>query len=159
MANELKVSPPWITYYHYLDRIFAEDREVTVLYDNDEHEIKLLVNGQDKADAIDRIIVHEVDFGNVKLKVTVVPSNDNSTAATIRKAFAGNGAVEAIIEGGDKALPFYDDRIFVLFAPEVVQFFNDNLADFYGLETTLYQTIAREVFDTGAEVAFGTNIA
>lgn len=159
MANALNVSPPWITYYHYLDAIFADDREVTVTYDNEEHEIKLLVNGQDKADSIDRLIVHEVDFGNVKLKVTVVPSNDDSMASIVRKAFAGNDAVEAIIDGGDKGIPFFDDRVFVLFRPEVVQFFNDNLNDFYGLETTLYQTIAREVFDAGASVAFGTNIA
>lgn len=158
MANELKVSPPWITYYNYIDKIFEEDSDVVVAYDNAEHEIKLFVNGNDKADAIDRLIVHEVDFGNVKLKVTVIPSNEDSMASTVRKAFTGNDAVEAIIDGCDKGLPFFDDRTFVLFRPEVVQFFNDNLNDYYGFETTLYQTIARKVFDAGASVAFGTFI-
>ncbi len=88
----------------------------------------------------------------------MVPCNDETLASTVRKAFAGNDAVARIIDGSGSAVPFYDDRIFVLFRPEVVQFFNDNLTDFYGNENTLYHLIAREVFDAGPSVAFGTEL-
>ena len=46
---------------------------------------------------------------------------------------------------------------YVVLKKEVVQFFNDNLNDIHGLETTLYQTIAKDVFD-GTGVFFCTDI-
>ena len=153
---ELRLSPPWTTHVHYLEAVFALDDDVKVKYDEDAHEVKLLVTGQDKADSIDRIIRHEVNFGGKVLTVTVVPSNDDSIGAAVRKAFAGNGAVSAIIEGQPQ--PFMAERTYVLFEPEAIQFFNDDLSSYYGVETTLYQTAAREVFDAGVGVSFCTDI-
>lgn len=155
---QFRVSPPWVTHIHYIEHIFGGDPDVTVTSDEERREVKLLVNGQDKAGAIERLIKTNVQFGNEELKVTVVPSNDDSLASTVRKAFAGNGAVARIIDGSESPVPFYDDRVFVLFKPEVVQFFNDNLTDFYGNENTLHYLVAREVFDAGPSVAFGTDL-
>lgn len=153
---QLKVSPPWITHIHYIEQTFGKDPDVTVLSNEELREVKLLVDGQDKADAIAKLIRSDVEFGNEHLKVTVVPCNDDSLASTVRKAFAGNGAVADIIDGSGSGVPFFDDRIFVLFKPEIVQFYNDNLMDYYGNENTLYHIMARDVFDAGASVAFGT---
>ena len=36
---------------------------------------------------------------------------------------------------------------FAVFAKEVVQYYNDDLTDINGLKSTLYEDIARDVFD------------
>ena len=153
---KLKVSPPWITHIHYIEQTFGKDPDVTVISNEELRQVRLFVDGQDKADAIAKIIKKKVAFGDETLTIEVVPCNDDSLASTVRKAFAGNGAVADIIDGAGSGVPFFDDRIFVLFKPEIVQFYNDNLTDYYGNENTLYHIMARDVFDAGASVAFGT---
>jgi hypothetical protein len=153
---QFKVSPPWITHIHYIEHIFGDDPDVTVKSNEELRQVRLFVDGQDKADAIAKLIKKKIAFGDETLTIEVVPCNDETLASTVRKAFAGNEAVSRIIDRSGSAVPFYDDRVFVLFKPEVVQFYNDNLTDFYGNENTLYHLIAREVFDAGPSVAFGT---
>lgn len=153
-----RISPPWVTYAKKVQALFAEDQDVIVEYDNDSRTLTLLVEGQDKASAIERLIPKEAEFGNVKLAITVKPSNDDSLQATVRKAFAGNPAVSSIeTVSGD--VPLFGSRTYVLFKPEVVQFFDDDMSDYNGLHSTLYQDIAREVFDYDASVSFCTDIA
>lgn len=36
---------------------------------------------------------------------------------------------------------------YVVFEKEVVQYWNDNLADYNGLTSTLYQDLAKEIFE------------
>ena len=155
---QFRVSPPWITHIHYIESIFGDDPDVTVISNEELRQVRLFVDGADKADAIAKLIKKKVAFGDETLTIEVVPCNDDTLASTVRKAFAGNDAIARIIDGSGSAVPFYDDRVFVLFKPEVVQFFNDNLTDFYGNENTLYHLIAREVFDAGPSVAFGTEL-
>ena len=155
---QFRVSPPWITHIHYIEQIFGDDPDVTVISNEELRPVRLFVDGQDKADAIAKLIKQKVEFGNETLTIEVVPCNDKTLASTVRKAFAGNEAVARIIDGSESPVPFYDDRVFVLFKPEVVQFFNDNLTDFYGNENTLHYLMAREVFDAGPSVAFGTDL-
>lgn len=155
---QFRVSPPWITHIHYIENIFSDDPDVTVISNEELRQVRLFVDGQDKAAAIAKLIKKKIAFGDETLTIEVVPCNDDTLASTVRKAFAGNDAVARIIDGSGSAVPFYDDRVFVLFRPEVVQFFNDNLTDFYGNENTLYHLIAREVFDAGPSVAFGTDL-
>ena len=59
-------------------------------------------------------------------------------------AFEGNPILNKIyvVEG-----IFSNRFIYVEFKPEIVQFYNDNLGDLNGNVTTLYETIARNVFN------------
>jgi hypothetical protein len=155
---EAKISAPWVTYVSKLKAIFEYDMDVTVTYDDETHEVELLVDGHDKAEALATLLRTERQFGNVTLTITVKPSNNGTTDVLVRKAFAGNDAVSAIVKADDD-VPFAGGRTFVLFQPEVVQFFDDDLSDYNGLCTTLYQDIAREVFDTDAQVSFCTDLA
>lgn len=156
--NGTQISPPWVTYARKMQALFEQDRDVTVKYDNESRTLDLLVEGNDKASAISSILPNEVEFGNVKLTIAVKPSNDDSPEAIVRKAFAGNDAV-ASIETIETDVPLFGDRTYVLFKPEVVQFFDDDMTDINGICTTIYQDIAREVFETGPGVSFCTEIA
>lgn len=143
-TKDLNQSPPWVAHARKIKAIFDYDDDVDVVYDNDDLVVRLLVRGQAKADAIDKLINHEVEFGNVTLTVSVVPANGEETPASIcRDAFYGNEAVNEIYTSTEG---FGHDMAFVVFEPIVSQFFNDNLASPFGVESYLFEDMARDVF-------------
>ena len=46
---------------------------------------------------------------------------------------------------------------YVIFKKEVVQYYNDSLADAHGMCSTLYQDIASRILDAGEGIFFCTN--
>ena len=146
----IKKSSPWVTYYRQVDALFKKDKEVFVVFDEENVEIKIYVNNQAKADAIRCLMPLEKDFGNVILKINVIPSNGNqlrgvSTTNILKiacDAFLDNDAVYMVT---DVRAVF--DLVYVIFRKEVVQFFDDNIGDINGNCSTLYETIARDVFE------------
>ena len=138
----LKLSSPWDIYAHKVNALFEPDEEVNVVFDNETMELKLYVDNGRKADAIAKLLPEEKEFGNVKIKITVIPSNKNETIMdTIKEAFANNEAVDDICS---KKTPMGEFQ-YVIFAPRVVQFFSDDISDIDGKTSTLYQDIAKDV--------------
>lgn len=139
----MKLSAPWVKFYREIEALFAQDDEVKVTYDEEANEVKLYVDNARKADALTQLLPSEKAFGNVTVKVTVVPSNKVMTKADlIDEAFVGNPALNFVWHA-DTIMGSYD---YAVFAAKVVQFFNDDLSDINGNETTLYEDIARDVF-------------
>ena len=67
--------------------------------------------------------------------------------------FEGNPAVKEF-----KSVQFGPEEVlYVIFQKEVVQFFTDDLTDIYGLCSTLYQDIAKDVFENVGGVFFCTS--
>ena len=154
MSNKLGLCSPWVDFYKKVDTLFKKDPEVKVDFDQDNYTVKLYVDNAIKADALTKLLPAEKEFGNVVLKIEVVPA-DNSEESRIdlfRKAFNGNPAVDAITTAGPIG---YD---FVIFAKEVVQYYNDDLADAYGYRSTLYQELALEVFGIEDNVLYSTTV-
>lgn len=146
----LKKSSPWITYYREVNELFRRDKDVLVVYDEENTELKIYVNDQTKADAIRFLIPIKKEFGNVTLKIDVIPSNgkqlrgiDTSNVLSIAcNAFTNNDAVYMVTDVGAVF-----NLVYVIFRKEVVQYFDDNIGDAYGNCSTLYETIARDVFN------------
>lgn len=89
------------------------------------------------------------------MRITVIPANDNISKTDLFKAaFAGNPAVSYI-----ESVDAYGQNFnYVVFEKEVVQYFNDNMGDLHGVESTLYQDIAKEVFEDYSGIFFCTDI-
>ena len=151
---KINLSAPWVSYYHQIEALFQYDDEVCVIYDETNCEITLRVETASKATALDALLPHEVTFGNVTLKITVVPANeDDSKVAMLARAFEGNPALSYIQE---VSMPSSDAIHYVVFANEVVQYWNDDLSDVNGNCSTLYQEIAKDVFGDIPGVFFCT---
>lgn len=156
MTN-LDLSSPWVIYSKKVEALFEKDEQVHYEYDNDTPELKLFVDDARKADAISKLLPTEQNFGNVTLKVTVVPTDikKNERVELFRDAFRDNPAVDhiitTIIPGGGKVT-------YISFEKEVVQFYDDDLTDENGFCSTLYQELAKEVFGEKGEVYFCTNV-
>lgn len=145
----IKKSAPWVTYYREVDELFKKDKEAFVVFDEENIELKIYVNNQSKASAIQYLLPTEKEFGNVILKIEVIPANgmkmrnvdETNILDIVCDAFRENDAVYMVT--GVRSM---FDLIYVIFRKEVVQYFDDNLGDINGNCSTLYEVIARDVF-------------
>ena len=155
--KKVKLSPPWIELEHKLTALFGKDPEIKIVTSGDDadvHSIKLLVSNTDKAAALEKILPTQKTYGSITVHIIVVPANslEESESSMYRTAFKGNPVVKDVIDS---------DRLFsmtyVMFAPKVIQYYNDNLGDPNGNKTTLLQTIADEIFEEHDGVYFCTD--
>ena len=156
--EKVTLSSPWVLFYREITALFSKDDEVKVFFDEDEAAIKLYVEDSAKATALEKILPREKNFGNVDIKVEVVPANGKLRSALKDEqiydiAFKGNKAYKY----SETYDVFLNPITYVVFAKEVVQFFSDNLGDLHGLTSTLYQDIAQDVL-VGDGVCYCTDI-
>ena len=159
----LKLSPPWITYFNEIKALFEHDVQIKLNFTEDT--IKLYVDNPAKAYALSQILPEEKVFGNITVKVIVIPANEDASFAEdtytigeiFEMAFKNNPIYAFVYE----VPQIFNNRIvYVVFKNKVVQFFNDNLSDVYGNVSTLYQNIAYDVFtkDNCQGVYFCTDV-
>ena len=151
-----KLYAPWVIYFNQIEALFEKDPDVDVSFLNDKHEITIAVQGANKADAIKKLLPSEKIFGNVTVKINVIPVEEDDTDrfTLIKRAFAGNEAVTDIIE----ANVFGNDMRYVLFKKEVVQYDSDDISDFHGVCSTLYQDLAKEIIGEDEGIYFCTDV-
>ena len=165
---KLNMSPPWVLYYKKLNTLFEYDKDILVIYDEDELEVKLYCTNNNKSEALSLLLPDTVSFGSAELKVTVIPSNEktngflegykttiNNPETAIYVLFSTNNDYVESVE----VIPTpFGKFTYVIFTKEVVQYFEDNLSDFYGIKSTLCEDIAREIFKDIDGVFFCTSI-
>ena len=148
----LKLSPPWITYVNQLEMLFDGDPLIAfnVDFQSDESpSVTLNCGNGDKTAALMKLLPTEKMFGNITLHINVygVPSNRafTSTKELFEVAFEGNPAFAYAVTPGEDT--YWVPATYVVFKNCVVQFFNDNLNDCHGVVSTLYETLAYEIFE------------
>lgn len=152
---KINLSSPWVTFYREIDAMFKGDKEITTVYDEENRLISLYVANANKADALTQLLPPEVTFGNVTLKISVIPSNSEASPATLfQRAFEKN---PTFIDVKTLKDVFSNDITYVIFRNKVVQFFNDDLSDINGNCSTLYQEIAKEIFQREDGVFYCTD--
>ena len=145
---KLGLSAPWDMLYMEVKEFFAKDDDVYVIYKREEKEILLNVIGTAKADALSELIKPVHVFGETKVKVTVMAPNPNidadpSAFDLFNNALEGN---EAFAFARTITLMYNNPLTYVVFKPEVVQYYTDDLGEWAGIRSTLYQEIAKEIF-------------
>lgn len=154
--TKLHIQAPWTIYVSEMTKLFEKDPEVEVEYVAEDKELKLYVESQEKAEALEKLLPAEESFGNVSIKITVIPANKlgDEKEDLFSRAFKGNGAVAYIDEINAKGF----HAKYIVFKPEVVQFFNDDLSDIHGIESTLYENIAADIFKDRTGIFFCTDV-
>ena len=139
------LNSPWAAYAIKVKALFDGDDEVIVAYNNDEPSLTLYVENAVKADAIAQLFPETVEFGNVSMKIEVLPANDEVTIGDLfAAAFNGNPVFGGVYNFDSMGLK----STFALFAPKAVQYYSDDLREYGGVSTKTYADIARDVFDT-----------
>ena len=150
----LKLSPPWVTYANEIIKLFGEDPDIKIDYNSGDESLKLFVENDKKAALLLKILPYAKTFGNVTLGIEVIPANKKrfdynfGDDITVKEAFDILFEKNPIYKFSYEVNGIFSNTIvYVVFAKEVVQFFNDNLHDIYGNVSTLYQNIAEDVFE------------
>lgn len=153
---KVNLSAPWVEYYNQMNKLFGEDPDIKIIFDEENYAIKLYVKGEVKANAIQQLIPESVEFGNITVTNSVIPENVefDSDKAIIDAAFKGN-PVFSYSKSVDGLYSF--NATYAVFKNKVVQYFNDNLNDINGNKSTLYENIAREIL-TNSKVFFCTDV-
>lgn len=155
VEQEVKVelSPPWIEHARKIYALFGHDPQITVVYDSDKPEVRLLVSDRAKAQALSEILPVSKSFANVELAITVVPPNVDTNPDFLAAAFKGNPAFKEVVHIGDV---FCNPVNYVVLSNHVVQYFNDDLGSADGVCSALYEEIARDILEPGDGVLFCT---
>ena len=157
MSEKVCLSAPWDLYEKKLRAMFGQDPDIEIEYDRDGMEIKLFVDDPDKAEAIEELLPAMVEFPGVSLKLTVVPGNGEAPAiALYNRAFSGNPAFHYAQRVQPEGTSNPAD--FVVFAKEVVQYYEDNPFSVGGMRSMLYQDLAKELFGEQGGVYFSTDV-
>lgn len=114
--------------------------------------------------ALAAVMVTEYNFGGIELKIHVLNPDGSPTTNPLagrtasdadeikgyfQKALAGNRLIYRVIDGGDNPLAF---AFWVECKPKVIQYWNDNIGDYYGNDTFL----AADVFKAVMHTSFAT---
>ena len=158
----VNLSSPWCILYREISAMFAEDKGVKVILDDEKYTISVYVEDPVKAEAISMLLVPERYYGNICVKVLVIPANGEQAELSgdpeevFQAAFKGNPAL-SYTKRID--LPMLNKNVYVVFKNAVVQYFNDDLRDVNGFCSTLYQEIAKDVFANiaGASICYCTD--
>ena len=145
MSN-VNLSAPWDIMAKNIEKLFERDPEVEVSYSEEQKTVVIRVfNNKSKYEAIEHIMPKHKQFGDVTLDIMVATVTSNCTEPEyFAKAFEGNPAFKRC---DCYNTPAGDSIYFAVFEKSVVQFHNDNIGNPYGIKSTLYEDIAREVFD------------
>ena len=153
--EKVNLSAPWEILYHEIDALFGNDPEIDIKIDDVAKNVSLFISNAAKADALQKILPEKKMFGDIEVKITVVPANDEDSPLSLyQRAFFGNPAYEYAVEHGVEG-DF--NATHIIFQNKVVQFFCDNIADVNGNRSTLYEIIAEDIIEDHAGVFFCTD--
>ena len=157
----MKIYSPWVIYCKQVSKLFEKDPEVHVEHSDDCTSIKLFVANSDKADALSKLLPIKKVFGNVEVKISVIPANSDGTylAKCVKTAFEGNGAFSHITTITEIPDMYISNPIsYCVFKKEVVQYGADDLSSESGMRSTLYEDLAREVIGDIDGVYYCTDV-
>jgi len=149
----VRLSPPWYTFFDLIKYTIGKDDQVKVLemeeVDDRYFLIPIEVNDEDKAIALATILTPYKEYGNIKVYAEVLycgkvvkPDDKKQNVCSLymfyKEALESNDYF-AYVEFRD----FFGKMIlYPVFKKEVVQFFNDNMADLYNN----YNAVAADAF-------------
>ena len=148
------LSPPWYSYQRKVLALFGKDPEVRVrdLHQVDECNFTLfiLVRNEGKAQAIRALLPRIVEVGGATITSRIfIPVDEcevrlemkGTDAQLLKEAFTGNPIFDRI----ETLRSDMSAWGYCIFRKEVLQFWDDDISNFYGLHTTLAETIALEI--------------
>lgn len=160
--TNVKLSSPLVIFFKQLCKLFMHDPDINIQWEDTEGKdyenraIEILVDSEDKYNALTQLMPPKKEFGNVKVQIRVVPSNKEKTELELFEILFKNNPV--FCETIERTLPAGDVIGHLMFRPKVAQYYADNITDPYGNNNELYADIAREVFGERDGLYYNTDL-
>lgn len=163
--DPLRISAPWQEFRNKLAALFAQDPQIKVeeveasddpAYD---YEMDICAYSHVKANALMELLGNTARFGMIQLKILIYDMENGTTASTrarlYRDLFEGNSVFDSIQLHANSITGM--EHAYVLFKPEALQYFDDDLQDPRGNASILPQDIARDVFKNDSWATTGVS--
>ena len=162
----LHLASPWILYYQKMKALFGEDPDIHIVLDDKEMELKIYIDGEDKAEALEKILPNEQSWGDISLKTVVIPANkEGYMCVKYPKLTSWENIFRTVFHTNPHfSHCVYVDGIFnngltyVIFENEVIQYYSDDLGDVNGITSVLAEDLARQLFKDIDGVFYCTNL-
>ena len=163
--NMTRLSPPWYTYFNFIKESIGSDPWVRVLdmkeVSGSHYIIQINALREEKARALATILALRQSFGNIVVDMEVLfngrgvspyepPLTNDDLLRIFTQALGTNTYFEIAKPGG-----FVGISIFPIFKKEVIQFFNDDISDYYNNFNGVAADVFREVLRPDV---YGTHI-
>ncbi|SDY78238.1 hypothetical protein [Thermoactinomyces sp. DSM 45892] len=145
-SYQIALSPPWITFANLVQNTVGADPNVRVRNlraNGSNYILPIVVRNLGRARAIATLIQNNVQFGGTTVTIQIQTNNGqtvtpNSTIAITpqqiarlyRRAFSTNNLF-SLVRVRSTTPPLGPVAVFPIFEPEIVQFPNDDLSDYY----------------------------
>lgn len=154
---KLQLFPPIVSYTNAIRELFKRDPEITMQWSDETATLTMLVDNPEKASALTNYLPDIKKIGRQEVKINIIPSNGLAGAPVteIDKVFAGNP-----IYNFSKKFPidaFGNPIHYVVFNKEVIQYYENDLGDIYGMRSVLAEDLAREVLENTEGIYFCTD--
>ncbi len=139
------LSPPWYAVWNQIHSAIGQDPSVTVEpldTSQNPYEVEIVVEDANKGAALAAILVPQYPLGGLTVKVQVVDGSRKPYQPAMAKDAQGLAILfETAFKGnplftGVEVRPYMPIQssqvVFPIFEAMVIQFYNDNLVDFYG---------------------------
>lgn len=146
----LAIEAPWMTFHKKVKALFENDPDIHVgdMYDAEKtnYAFDIEVKKHDKFIALDRLLTGVKTFGNVTVGIVLYDEEnaENDVLGLFKTLFDGNHIMDSIQTRVDQTGTPWN---YILFKPEVIQFYDDDMTDYNGNWSGLAEDIAREVFE------------
>lgn len=147
-----------ITYVHQVEQFFKYDKDVNVVYSDTDNILDLYVNSAKKSFALNILMPKTVTSNKNIITINVISLYDEikcklSDIELYNEAFLNNP-----IHVDTRSVLYYPrNLIYILFRPEIIKFYDDDLKNYNGYHHMLYEDIARNIFVQKDNVFFCTN--
>lgn len=153
--KRINLEAPWETFAKKVAALLANDPDIIVgelMNDPSErgdYALAIPVYNHEKFLALDRLLPGSKKFGNVTLSIDLYDEENAEvdTEGLFQTLFKDNPVFDSVQTLTD---PAGGEWTYVVFRPEVIQFFDDDLTDVNGNWTGIAEDIAREVFAENA---------
>lgn len=138
------IAPPLNILVRQMRAFFRDDPQIQIIFDSARRVLEIHAATRTKADALAKIVPRQYWFGKNAIPVRIVPGEEKGEdfGDPVRNAFAGNYAVERIVDDTDTA---GNGVTYVDFRPRIVQYHDFESSDPYGLTTTFFASLAEDL--------------
>lgn len=146
------LTPYWYTYRNQLAALFESDDEIAVYdlvkgEDKGQYILKIETSSEAKFKVLKKVIKPEVHFGNIYVTAEISYKDDTDdhifTANDFNILFKGNSLFNRVelaeVMGGQQS--------FVIFEPQIIQFYNDDIGDYCGNYNETVENTAKAVLN------------
>ena len=150
VVDETKVGleSPWCRFYKILYNLFEKDDSVEItMEEGSPVKINIGCSNACKLEAIKKVVGSSRSFGNVKVDIIYLLADSDDEPIALEEFVEAFKDTGYLVDAKTAETPTGDKVSFPIMAKDVIQFYDDNISDYYGNATIVVADAVKEILD------------